>query len=61
MIIEAAIMKWVHLGFDKPGCVMGIVSRDANYLHTIPRLAESLVLVAANRSVTLYNCASFSN
>ncbi|KAL3147413.1 hypothetical protein ABBQ38_014479 [Trebouxia sp. C0009 RCD-2024] len=56
MIIEAAIMKWVHLGFDKPGCVMGIVSRDANYLHTIPRLAESLVLVAANRIELLIKC-----
>lgn len=56
-IIEAATMKWVHLGFDKPGCVMGIVSRDANYLNTIPRLAESLVVVAANRSVTDHSFA----
>ena len=52
MIIEAAIMKWVHLGFDKPGCVMGIVSRDANYLNQIPRLTDNLVISAANRSVT---------
>ena len=44
-------MKWVHLGFDKPGCVMGIVSRDANYLNTIPRLTKDVVVVAANRSV----------
>lgn len=49
-IIEAAIMKWVHLGFDKPGCVMGIVSRDANYLNSIPRLTKDVVVVAANRS-----------
>lgn len=50
-IIEAAIMKWVHLGFDKPGCVMGIVSRDANYLNSIPRLTKDVVVVAANRYI----------
>lgn len=59
-IIEAAIMKWVHLGFDKPGCVMGIVSRDANYLNTIPRLAESVVVVAANRWDTQYTAVHCS-
>lgn len=48
-IVEAAIMKWVHLGFDKPGCVMGLVSRDANYLNSIPRLTKDVVVVAANR------------
>ena len=57
-IVEAAIMKWVHLGFDKPGCVMGIVSRDANYLSSIPRLAETLVVVAANRYATTLTVAS---
>ena len=47
-------MKWVHLGFDKPGCVMGIVSRDANYLNTIPRLTKDVVVVAANRWVVAH-------
>lgn len=53
-LVEAAIMKWVHLGFDREGCVMGIVSRDANYLNSIPRLTKDVVLVAANRSVVAH-------
>ena len=48
-LIEAATMKWMHLGFNQSGCVMGIVSRDANYLNSIPRLTEDIVISAANR------------
>ena len=49
ILVEAATMKWMHLAFDQPGCVMGLYSRDANYLTQIPRLTDNLVFSAANR------------
>ncbi len=49
-MIQAATMKWMHLSFDQPGCVMGLYSRDANILNQIPRLTDNIVFAAANRS-----------
>ena len=53
VMIEAATMKWMHLSFDQPGCVMGLYSRDANLLSQIPRLTDNIVFSAANRQVQL--------
>ena len=55
-MIQAATMKWMHLSFDKPGCVMGLYSRDANILNQIPRLTDNIVFAAANRSGLLVSC-----
>ncbi len=51
ILVEAATMKWMHLSFDKPGCVMGLYSRDANYVNELPRLTDNIVFAAANRQV----------
>ena len=51
-MIEAATMKWMHLSFDQPGCVMGLYSRDANYVNEIPRLTDNIVFSAANRQAS---------
>ena len=51
-MIEAATMKWMHLSFDQPGCVMGLYSRDANLLSQIPRLTDNIVFSAANRQAS---------
>jgi hypothetical protein len=56
VMIQAATMKWMHLSFDKPGCVMGLYSRDANMLNQIPRLTDNIVFAAANRSGLLVFC-----
>ena len=53
VMIEAATMKWMHLSFDQPGCVMGLYSRDATLLSQIPRLTDNIVFSAANRQVQL--------
>lgn len=51
ILVEAATMKWMHLSFDKPGCVMALYSRDANYVNELPRLTDNIVFAAANRQV----------
>ena len=56
IMIQAATMKWMHLSFDQPGCVMGLYSRDANILNQIPRLTDNIVFAAANRSGLLVSC-----
>ena len=50
-LVEASTMKWLHLGFNQSGCVMGLYSRDQAYLNDIPRLTDNIVISAANRSV----------
>ncbi|DBA78463.1 hypothetical protein WJX79_001206 [Trebouxia sp. C0005] len=56
ILVEAATMKWMHLSFDKPGCVMGLYSRDANYVNELPRLTDNIVFAAANRVELLIQC-----
>jgi len=51
ILVEAATMKWMHLSFDKPGCMMGLYSRDANYVNELPRMTDNIVFAAANRKV----------
>ena len=55
VMIEASTMKWLHMSFNQSGCVMGLYSRDANYLQQIPRLTDNLVMAAANRSANNAN------
>ena len=49
VMIEASTMLLMRMSFDRPGCVMGLYARDANYLQSMPRLADNLLLTAANR------------
>ena len=49
VMIQAATMKWMHLSFDRPGCVMGLYARDSNYVSPMPRLTDNIAFAAANR------------
>ncbi len=63
ILVEAATMKWMHLSFHKPGCMMGLYSRDANYVNEVPRMTDNIVFAAANRQVhhpKAGKCALFS-
>lgn len=56
VMIEASTMLLMRMTFDRPGCVMGLYARDANYLQSMPRLADNLMLIAANRLEILLQC-----
>ena len=60
ILVEAATMKWMHLSFDQPGCVMGLYSRDANYINELPRLTDNIVFAAANRQVSPFDAEDYT-
>ena len=47
-------MKWMDLTLNTTGCTMGIYSRDAVYLHSLPRLTDHVFMGGANRCYQLY-------
>ncbi|KAK9818159.1 hypothetical protein WJX72_008005 [[Myrmecia] bisecta] len=59
-IVLAIVMKWMDLSLDAPGCVMGIYARDGNMLRAVPRMADHLMLAAANRVELLISCQAGS-
>ena len=42
-------MKWMDLTLNNSGCPMGIYSRDAIYLNSLPRLTDHVFMGGANR------------
>ena len=42
-------MKWMDLTLNTTGCTMGIYSKDAVYLHSLPRLTDHVFMGGANR------------